>query len=525
MRLSRQNVLQASLWLIGCRITGVFLGLGVMVLIAQKFGVSVVTDAYFVALVIPLTLSLQSRSAVSALFIPIFTEVRLKKGEDEAWHLVGNLLSVILFFLISFPLLYFLFAPYVIKLVAPGFSPSTLEMAVGLTRLAILCLFFTVLFALGESILHSYRHFLIPSTSYLLSDAGTIMGLLFLTPLWGIKGVIWGMLAGFFCRFLIVTIAIFRRSERKFKLGIDFQNPYLKRIFHNIPYILLAISVLQLNQLVDKILASFLGPGRVSALGFAGRLSGFFPLLLGGGMTAAVFPTFSHEISSGRKKDFGAHVSFYLRIFSFLIFPLMVILLIIPGPLVRLLLERKAFGPEATGMVSYALFFYSLGMLAFTLNILLRRSFIALQRFRALVCIGFGGVILNILGSIILMKYMDHGGIALATSLASMVKFILLFIFLKRELGSHLTLDLKNIARVAFAASIMALSLYFFSRWMKGVFFPAKNLGYILYIIVCVLEGLAVYLGLGYILKLPQMRVLFRIWKRGMGGDARRLPV
>jgi putative peptidoglycan lipid II flippase len=195
------------------------------------------------------------------------------------------------------------------------------------------------------------------------------------------------------------------------------------------------LAVVQVNFLVNTIIASSLGEGSLSALNFAWLLMLLPQGIVAQGIATAAFPTFSALAAQNRRAEMRLTFSGTLRAILFLSIPATVGLFVLRVPLIRMLLERGQFGEGSTAAVATALAFYAWGLVGHSVVEIAARAFYSLHDTLTPVLAGVGAMVLNVALSLMLRGSMGIGGLALANTLATSLEMMLLLVLLSRRLG------------------------------------------------------------------------------------------
>jgi len=462
--------------------------------IAYQFGATAQTDAFLVASIIPMALAGLVAGAVAVAFIPVFTEYRLQKGEKEAWTIASTVINLTTLALVAATGLFILAAPVLVPLLGPGLAPETKSLAVNLSMLLAPVLIFTGMVALVTAVLNAYRHFTYPAFAGLLYNFGMIGGALLLGSLMGISGLVLGAVVGAAAHLLALAFPLVgQKNYRPTLKGLD--HPGVKKIGLLVLPFIVGSAAGQINLLVDRILASGLAEGSISALNFAVRVM-HLPLgIFAGAAATASYPFLAEQAASQQTEDLRRTFSEGLRLLWFIVFPLSVGLMVLSEPITRLLFERGAFDARATHMTAVALFYYSLGIFAHAAYALLVRVYFALQDTATPVKLGLWAVGLNIILNLILVRYLAHGGLALATSIAATANCLLLAYYLRRKLG-HLDGQriLRSAAKFAIASLSMGLAVTAAHSYSLPMFDPTLLTHRLLQVVVLIALGGAIYI-------------------------------
>ena len=416
------------------------------------FGTSALADAFYVAYRIPnLLRELLAEGSMSAAFIPIFTETLTKGTKEEAKQLANAVFARLLVILLVVTGLGILFAPLVVKAIAPGWirnaRDNEIVLAVSLTRIMFPYLLFIGLAALTMGMLNSMRAFLMPALSPVMLNVMIIASVLTLAPFMPspIMGAAVGVMLGGLCQFLIQVPGLRTRGMMptpRFRPS----HPAVPRIGRLAVPIVVSSSVTQVNILIGTILASFLPTGSISYLYYAMRFIQFPLGIFGVSVATAVLPTLSTQAARGEMKEFRETVSQGLRLVFFIMFPAIAGIIAFRLPIVNVLLQHGEFDRNSTLGTATALLYYAVGLWAFAGVRIISQAFYSLQDTRTPVKIAIVAVLTNIsLSALFVFRTpLAHGGLALATSLAAMLNVGLLTIRLRKKIGR---IDASRIAR------------------------------------------------------------------------------
>jgi putative peptidoglycan lipid II flippase len=416
------------------------------------FGTSALADAFYVAYRIPnLLRELLAEGSMSAAFIPIFTETLTKGTKEEAKQLANAVFARLLVILLIVTGLGILFAPLVVKAIAPGWIRNARDneilLAVSLTRIMFPYLLFIGLAALTMGMLNSMRAFLMPALSPVMLNVMVIASVLTLAPFMPspIMGAAVGVMLGGMCQFLIQVPGLRKRGMMptpRFRPS----HPAVPRIGRLAVPIVVSSSVTQVNILIGTILASFLPTGSISYLYYAMRFIQFPLGIFGVSVATAVLPTLSTQAARGEMKEFRETVSQGLRLVFFIMFPAIAGIIAFRLPIVNVLLQHGEFSRSSTLGTATALLYYAVGLWAFAGVRIISQAFYSLQDTRTPVKIAIIAVLTNIsLSALFVFRTpLAHGGLALATSLAAMLNVGLLTIRLRKKIGR---IDASRIAR------------------------------------------------------------------------------
>ncbi|MBI5640922.1 MAG: murein biosynthesis integral membrane protein MurJ [Nitrospirae bacterium] len=491
-------------------------------ILAVFFGATGLSDTFFAAFRIPnLLRELFAEGSMSSAFIPVLTEYRQKKGEEEAKRLVRITFTVIIGAVGLICLLGIIFSPAIVSFVAPGFLkfPQKFSTTVLLTRIMFPFLLFISLASLVMGALNTKKVFFIPALAPALLNATIILFVVlfshsFTQP---IVTVAVGVAIGGFVQFAFQLPSFFKNH---YSLGIDtnFSHPGLKRMAILLIPATMALAVNQINIIVSNILASYLPEGSITYLYYSMRLIQFPIGIFGVAMGMAVLPTLSEHAVKGEIEKLREDFSFALRLLFFIAVPSMAGLIALREPIVNLLFQRGQFDYTATKGTAEALLFYSMGIWSVVGVRVVTATFYSLQDTNTPVKIAAVGMTLNLLFSLLLMGPLRHSGLALANALASGINFTLLFYFLRRKLKRiDARRIIKSFAKITLASCLMGLTgwaMLHGELWEKSSNSLLKT-GYLSgTMILC----LVVYILLSYLMKNEEIEYVAEKLKRKIPG-------
>jgi putative peptidoglycan lipid II flippase len=464
-----------------CTLLSRVLGLARDIVCANFFGTSLAWDAFVVAFKIPnLLRRLFGEGALSAAFIPVFTEYLETKGEKEAWELVnvtGTLLFIILGGMIVLAEASFLVIPKVFSI------NYKWELVLNLLLITFPYVIFICMVAFAMAILNSLKHFLMPALAPVALNICWIIGVFLLAPVFGdtldkkIFGVAIAILIGGAIQ-LAIQLPILKNRGIIYKPSIYFSHPGLKRIFSLMLPIIFGLAAVQINVLMDSVIAIVfakppsgaenffiagitipypLETGAASVLYYGDRLIQFPLGVFGIAMATAVFPFFSTHAARKDWANFSETFNQAIRVVLFIGIPASIGLIILRKPLIELFYERNAFTVESTSRTASVIFFYAIGVWAYSASHVIIRAFYSMQDTRTPVKVGVGMVGLNLVLNLTLIWFLREGGLALATAISATVQIIILFAILQRK---FVTVDLKHIFTSTFKIVIATFFMF-----------------------------------------------------------------
>ncbi|MFH0771868.1 MAG: murein biosynthesis integral membrane protein MurJ [Candidatus Omnitrophota bacterium] len=445
------------------------------IVIAAVFGTSAPFQAFVVASRIPnLLRDLVGEGAANAAFVPVLSEYAAKKSKSEFWDLSEVILNAMIVVLAVISAAGIIFAPLIVTVIAPGFIKDVekFRLTVTLTRMMFPYIFLVGLTAYTTGVLNSLKSFTASSFSQPLWNLVFILSALFLCPFMRVPilGLAIGVVLGGFLQLIAQVLPLLKRGMALPRFN-KFRHPASNEIGRLLLPRAVGSSIYQLNVFVDTMLASLssiVGEGAVAAVYYSSRLWQLPLAIFGTAFAQAMLPTLSEHAAEEDIKKFKDTLSFSLRAVFFITIPAAVGLIVLSEPIVRALFERGTFDSYSTRITSTVLFYYAFGLFAYAGVKILVSAFYSLKDTTTPVKTAFAAFIVNVTLNVILMFPLKVGGLALATSVSSVVNFFLLFHLLRKKIGPLGGLRImKSFTRVGLAAAIMGAVLIWQNSFLR----------------------------------------------------------
>lgn len=457
-------------------LTSRILGMMRDIFTAGRFGTSWQWDAFLYAFMLPnFFRRLVGEGALSSAFIPVYSEILQQKGKEAAFYF-ANALSTIL----AMSLAVFLIVVEIVLhlLLEADFLSPRLALTVDLLRIFFPYLFFISLFALGMGMLNCHKHFFTPALGPIILDIIWIVGVVWVVPfVSSVPDIQLRWLAGLllFSGILQFSVDIppLHKLGFRYRLVWDAAHEGLKKTWKLLLPAIFGFAIVQLNILLDMICGYFAGPGANSSLWYGTRLMQFPLGVFGIAMGTALLPMLSSQVARKELDAAKKTLSFALRSICLILLPCMVGLIGLRFPIIKLLFEHGEFDAVSTARTASVLLFYSIGLFAFAGEKLVATGFFAAQDTRTPVRLGIISLVVNGIFNIILLKPMAESGLALSTSAASIIEFVLLLYFYQKQISSLpireiVTSFLKISAASLSMGAVCWVSLNFFQGQFPG---------------------------------------------------------
>ncbi|MBW3097663.1 murein biosynthesis integral membrane protein MurJ [Pseudohoeflea coraliihabitans] len=438
-------------------------------LIAAVLGVGPVSDAFYAAFRFPnLFRRLFAEGAFNAAFVPLFAKELEGNGAEGARRfseeVFGILFSVLLILTIAMELA----MPFLVRtIIAPGFADDPDKFALTV-RLAIIMFPYLIcmsLAAMMSGILNSLHKYFVAAIAPVFFNV--ILITILAAALYGgtpalsvADRMAWGVVAAGLLQLLIVAYAV-----RKAGLRIGLRRPRLTKSVKRLLWLALPAAITggitQINLVIGQIIASS-KDGAISVLQYADRVYQLPLGVVGIAVGVVLLPELARALKAGHGNQARTLQNRSVEFALFLTLPATAALLIISGPIVRLLYERGAFVAETTEIVGGVLAIFAIGLPAFVLIKVFTPGFFAREDTRTPMMFAGVSVVINIALALLLFPTMGERGIATAEICSGWTNATLLFLTLVRR--RHWEFDsgtLTRVPRLVLAAGLMALGLYF----------------------------------------------------------------
>jgi putative peptidoglycan lipid II flippase len=496
-------------------------------ILASRFGAGDTLDAYYAAFRIPdLLYGFLVLGALSAAFVPVFTELYVQKKEREAWELTGNVLHSMIFSLGLLSAIAVVCMHQLTGVLVPGFSPEKKDLTEQLTKIMLFSPILLGVSAVFGGVLVSLRRFAIYSVAPIFYNLGIIFGAIFLVDILGPSGLAWGVVLGALLhmsvQYLDLRICGFQYHFSFF--GI-WKNPTVRRVLLLMIPRSLAMAINQISFLVVTIFASTLLSGSLAVFTLANNIQSVPLGLFGVAFSLAVFPSLSALAAKKSEEEFFRLFATTFRRILFFVLPLSVLMIVLRAQIVRVILGSGQFDWHDTIATFGVLGILSISLFAQSLIPLLARAFFALQNTKTPLYIALVSEAFHIGLIFLLMGRYQINGLAIAFSIATIINMLLLYVFLRRKFqlwnDSHIFVPSMKIVLASLIAGIAA-------QLTKSAFGFNNNeldtfVALFVQIVVTSAVGVSVFIALSWGMKIEEFERVKTFFARRILGQPQNL--
>lgn len=437
--------------------------------IGAKFGQSDLTDAYFLSFQIPdLLFYLIAGGALSAAFIPVFSEYLHTGREEEAWHVFSVIVTLMSIIVGAFIVFSWIFAEPLVGIFAPGAAargPEFVDLVVHMSRIVVPAQYAFFIGGIMLGTLYARQVFSVPGLAPNVYNLGIIFGAVVLANVagFGVLGMSWGALVGAYIGNIVIPFAVIRRMGVTFKLSLDLRHEGVKKVLKLMLPVVLGLSLPGVFGMILRSVSSLGEVGMTTAIEYGNRLMQAPLGVFGQALALAVFPALAQFFAQGRMDLYRDQLEKTLRTVLFLTVPISAFFLVAPEPVVQALFERGAFTAADTARTAAMLQMFGIGVFAWCLQPVLMRSYYAVQK--TLTPILFGTATTLLFGGAVFALHKLESppeSLAVAASIAAIVLATALLFAIRREIGG---LNIRGVFQTlgkALVASAVAVPVAWF---------------------------------------------------------------
>lgn len=426
---------------------------------AFYFGASATTDAYTIAIQIPVIIFSLVSTAIGNVVLPYYMRELTEKGNRKASLYISNVMTLIATLSIFIIIILEVFSNEVILIFAPGLNDTYAQLASHIFRLILPTIILTELININTAVMNVHKSFLLPSIGSMVLNLIFVSVIILTAEIYGINAAVIGTILGSIISFLYSILI--RRKYFKYSFICNPKDPSLISSMKKTIPIFVGIGAAEVNKLVDTLVASFLNTGAISMLSYASKLSSAVSTLLVNSITTVVYQEFAESAAKKDDKRMAASLLFSIKMILFVMIPIMAGGALLSKEIITIVYRRGAFDSYAVDGTAPIFSMYLLCLLFIALRQVASRVFYAYGDTIVPMKNSLFGIALNIILDFSVVKFLGAIGLALATTFANALISILILIELKKK-NNYISYNevLPLFARISLASFLMVGSIY-----------------------------------------------------------------
>jgi putative peptidoglycan lipid II flippase len=475
--------------------------------VAREIGSNAVTDAYYAAFTLPDFVNyLVAGGSLSLTFIPVFAQYVAERREEEGWRVFSTVITSMGLLLVAVVAAGEIFAPRLVALIAPGFDPSQKARVIFLTRLMLPAQFCFYLGSLLSAVQYAKTQFILPSLAPVIYNLGIIAGGVLLSSRLGITGFAVGVLAGALAGNLILQIYGAMRAGARFRPNLHLAHPGFRLFIKLTVPIMLALSLAFTDDWIIRWFGSYLEHAAITWLSYAKTLMRVPLGVVGQAVGVASFPFLAQLYSEQKTQELNRTLNSTLKGLILILAPISALTIAQSRPLVYLVFSHTRLHASDLEATASTLSMFSLGMLAWAIQNILARGFYAARDTLTPAVLGTAFTFLNLPLYWLLVRHLQHLGLALASSCGISAYTATLFLLLIRRLrnpeGPSLVLFFLKVSAASVLAGAASFTLL---TWLETRVAWQTTLGALEVLVVASLAGLLVTAVMAKLLRVREL--------------------
>ena len=446
---------------------GIFAGIVLDMIVVAMFGMSWHTDAYFIAVTIPLVIITLMMLQATRVVQPLFINKRQTQGEHEGWNYLNLIMSGGTAIVAACSLVGVLLSPLLMRLQAAGSPNDEALLATRLSMYLFLILPLNFPVVIMRAALQSFGIFALPGSMKFFESSFKILLLLWVGGKLGVEALVWGTLAGTLFQ-VVVFYLVLRHKGFRFHSVWSFTHPDMIQAYSLMIFPIAGQACAVGVESLTNALGSMLGPGNVTALRLATRIIESFAGLLVGSIVIAAMPTIAESVATRDSKATRKHLQHGLYLLLLVSIPFSIWLAMVNRPLISLLYERANFSAADTTLVANILLVMIPYLFLGRFRGLLELPFFAEQDTKTPVLSAMVSATLFVATSFLLVRIAGVYGISLGWSFGYGVGAWFLLYLLRRRIGKIGFGAVRDVSiRICGASLIMAVFIWV-GNWLAA---------------------------------------------------------
>lgn len=469
MKDKKNNLLKTSLIVTIISVLAKFIGFARDAVIAAFYGANWKTDAFFFAQSMPGIVFPAVCNSLSTAFLTMYVTKSVEdKTEADVYGSKAVTFSV--FFAIVLSIVAILLTPIIVPFLAPGFSLEQIELAKYLSRITMAAFVLIMIQYMLGAILSAKKLFYGAQIAGLFYNASVIIITIILGKNQDMDVLTYTVVIGHIIQ--VIALCFIVRKNFKYSFRLRLNNEEMKSLVRLTLPIILGNSIVQINNIVDKVLSSLLGDGAMSALSYSNTLNRFITGVVITTLSTVVYPILVEKFSKNELKDFCSGIINSISIGLIVLIPISIITTMCASDIVKIVYERGSFDETATKLTSLALMFYGMMFVFAVVQEVVTRAFYSMKDTKTPLKAAAIAIINNAIISYVFSRIMGMGlgGIALGTTLSTFFASVLLLIALRKRIPELRLTKLKDTAvKLLISSIVLIIAIMVMNNLFLGV--------------------------------------------------------
>lgn len=502
---SKSHLLRASILVIIISLAAKVVGFARDAVIAAYYGANWQTDAFFLAQSMPSIIFPAVCNSLSTAFLSIYVSKSVGDKRDADAY-ASNILIFASLLTVCLSVLAIILSPVLVPLFAPGFSENQSTLAIHLTRITMGAFVLVMIQYVLSAILSARKLYYGAQIAALIYNFSVILIMACQGKGQSMDTLTTTVVVGHLIQ--DVSLMLFLKNQFSFRPTPAFLGEETKNLINLMLPILVGNSVVQINNIVDKVLSSLFGDGTMSALSYSNTLNRFVTGIVITTLSTVIYPVLAERYSQEEHETFAETIWSSISISLIVLTPVSIITVTCAQDIVRFVYERGNFNTDATKLTAFALTFYGFMYVFSAVQEIITRAFYAMKDTKTPLRTASIAILANAFLSIMFSRVLRLGGIALGTTLSTLFASILLLFALKKKVAN---IDFKEIVPTLLKIMVSATVLLGMVIVLKSTFsgisaFPR----FLLISIIC----FSIHIILLAVMKCKEILILIKILER-----------
>ena len=398
--------------------------------LSYYYGASEISDVFLLSMTIPLTIFGFVSTGITSGFIPLFHQIKENRSSEEALLFCSRITNFILLICMGFIIVYYVFAEKLLRIFAVGFSDETMSKAIAFTNYSIWAILAIALSAIFTSYLQINDQVNITAISQIPQNIGILITIILSVVIDNVMVLPVGFVISSFSQTCFLLFFCIRTGYR-YTIAFSFRDQYVHSFLIKLGMLTISSSILQINTLIDRTLATSVRSGGLSLFEYAGTINNLFMGLTIIPISTALYPQLAR--SCGDNIVFSRIVADGIKMFIIIMIPLSFFVVAFSREVVTAIYGRGEFGVEEISATAGIVVCYSLGLVAYAIRELLSKAYYACGDAKTPMVNASIALMLNIVLNLIFVKILGLNGLALATTISAVLMTFMLWKSKKNE--------------------------------------------------------------------------------------------